>query len=278
MTNNNENNSSKTILLLDCAGGKSTFCNVLANKFRDHEPFIEFFKESAGSVSETRELKAQEFTVDISSSEKIKYLVIDTAGFGDKILQLLKDLIKFIGNEGINQIFLVSGGRFTKEDIEVYNLLESLLFDENVFKYTTIIRTKFPEFTDEAECERDRQKLRQENSDLSKIFSLCKVVYVDNPPLIGFPSSAAAARESREISNRKLIMHLGTCRGIYKPGNLISLQRRIDNYQIKVEELQEKEELVKKQQREFEQELEKAKSKQKSEIESTRTNFNNQLK
>src|SRR6266487_659965 len=148
----------KNILLIGRTGsGKSTLANVLINK---NNNFEEVFKESAGSVSETKNVQVQEFTVDLTrdGSEKVRYLVIDTAGFGDtqlttkEVLQLLQELVKHIGNDGINQIFLVSNGRFTKEEIDIYRLLESVLFDQEVAKYTTVVRTRFPEFENESEC------------------------------------------------------------------------------------------------------------------------------
>src|SRR5688572_17006917 len=131
----------KNILLIGRTGsGKSTLANVLINK---NNNFTEVFKESSGSVSETKNVQVQEFTVDLTrdGSEKIRYLVIDTAGFGDtqlttkEVLQLLQELVKFIGNEGINQIFFVTAGRFTEKEIETYQLLESVLFDREVAKY-----------------------------------------------------------------------------------------------------------------------------------------------
>src|SRR6185437_7428500 len=85
----------RNILLIGRTGsGKSTLANVLVNK---DGQFEEVFKESAGSVSETKEIKTERFTLDISrdSTQQIHYLAIDTAGFGDtqlgekEILQLL---------------------------------------------------------------------------------------------------------------------------------------------------------------------------------------------
>jgi len=179
-------NDVKNILLIGrTGGGKSTLANVLVNQFKNNEPFREIFKESAGSVSQTKNIQVQEFLVNLreDGTEQVRYLVVDTAGFGDtqltnkEILQLLEELVKHIGNDGINQIFLVSGGRFTKEEIDVYQILESTLFDREVVNYTTVVRTRFPEFENESECEADRQSLRRENNELFNLIGSAKIIY-----------------------------------------------------------------------------------------------------
>ena len=64
----------KNILLIGRTGsGKSTLANTLINQGSNFE---EVFKESSGSVSETKHIQHQEFIVEISSTEKIRYLVV----------------------------------------------------------------------------------------------------------------------------------------------------------------------------------------------------------
>src|SRR4051794_29877739 len=61
----------KNVLLIGRTGsGKSTLGNVLVNK---NNNFEEVFKESAGSVSETKKIKTEKFTLDLrkDGTEKI---------------------------------------------------------------------------------------------------------------------------------------------------------------------------------------------------------------
>jgi hypothetical protein len=283
-------NSIRNILLIGRTGsGKSTLGNVLINEFKDNEQFREIFKESAGSVSETKNVQVQEFMVNLreDGSEKIRYLVSDTAGFSDtqlttkEVLQLLQELVKYIGNDGINQIFLVNSGRFTGEEIDIYRLLESVLFDQEVARYTTIVRTRFPDFENENECEADRQSLRRENNELFNLIDSAKIIYVDNPPLVGRPEAVEINREVRRESNKRLITYLGRCQEIYNPANLATLQQRINDYQTKTEQLQKelenKERQRQQRESQLQQEINSLQTQQQNEINQTQQNFNNQL-
>ena len=90
-------NDVKNILLIGrTGGGKSTLANVLVNQFKNNEPFREIFKESAGSVSQTKNIQVQEFLVNLreDGTEQVRYLVVDTAGFGDTQLTN-KEILQF---------------------------------------------------------------------------------------------------------------------------------------------------------------------------------------
>ena len=56
-----------------------------------------------------------------------------------------------------------------KEEIEAYNLLKQIIFDNEVNRFTTIVRTNFPEFYDEDRCREDRQTLGDERTELANI-------------------------------------------------------------------------------------------------------------
>jgi len=130
----------------------------------------------------------------------------------------------------------VTQGRFTKEEAEAYDLLSSIIFDSEVVKYTTIVRTRFPGFLDEKKCEADRQKLKKENPKIAHIFKeVRKIIYVDNPPMEDY--YLEFAKQIREKSRTRLITYLGTCLDTYHPSNLATLNERIGDYMTNEEKL-----------------------------------------
>jgi len=262
-------NTRNNILLIGRTGsGKSTLANVLINENK--------FNVSSGSVSETKNIEEGTFEVNLKrdGSEKIKYRVIDTIGLGDTnmtpqgVLMRLAEMASRVKREGLNQVLFVTKGRFTKEEIEAYDLLSAIIFDKDVIKYTTIVRTDFEDFEDEEICEEDREALKIENSDLAHIIRRVRVVYVDNPPLKG--RSAATNKIIREESRKRLLTHLATCEGNYRPSNIDTLDERVHEYQTNEEKLHKKlEELetIRKEEREkFLQEMAELKKKQTEEL------------
>jgi len=97
---------------------------------------------------------------------------------------LAEAIRNYFKEDGVNQILFVIDGRFTQEDLKDLAMLGVVLFDERVNKFTTIVRTKFPEFHDRDACERDIQSLRDENPELKSLIdavSPSNIIHLDAP-------------------------------------------------------------------------------------------------
>nr|CAG8475147.1 2132_t:CDS:2 [Entrophospora candida] len=221
---------SRTILLIGRTGsGKSTVANVISG--------TKEFKESSGSTSETRDANVREFLIDGMS-----FRLIDTVGLGDteltqqEVLYKLAEASHSIKN-GLSQILFVTSGRFTKEEVDAYDLLRTIIFDNNVVKYTTIVRTNFPEFEDADECENDKRQMINKNKDLSAVIKACKkVIHIDNPPLVG--RAKETNKLIRDESRTRILLHLNACKEVYRPENLDQLNERIGSYMTEKEILE----------------------------------------
>jgi predicted GTPase len=264
-SNTSFNEKPITIFLIGSTGkGKSTLANVLINKAneKDSSNFEEVFKESQASVSGTREIQKEEFV-----KNNINYVTIDTVGLGDTKLKREEVLDKiaeavYFAREGISQIFLVIGGRFDEKEMANYDLLKSIIFDQEVVNHTTIIRTNFKNFEDKVICQEDIDKMIEEGGKLAKIIQSCqqRVIHVNNPPLKLTPDDDEDAEEEkkridkeikealnkRSKSGDKLLDHLQqVCqKDFYQPTKLQSLSDEIFTYME--EKIKKREGLAKK--------------------------------
>jgi len=225
----------KKILLIGRSGrGKSTLANVLINKVNENgqfEKFEEVFKEGKFSVSETREIKDMEFEHELVEQEEIKkitYCIIDTPGIGDtkltqdEVLDIIAKAV-YLVRDGVSRILFVTDGRFDEYEMITYNLLRSAIFDQDVTSYTTIVRTKFPEFEDEEERDVDINLMIQEGGELVEIIESCQreVIHVNNPP-IGENVEGLERNKEDRIESRKIVLEYlsKNCQGIYQPKKL----------------------------------------------------------
>jgi hypothetical protein len=279
----NDMNDVRNILLIGrTGGGKSTLANVLTNTNK--------FIESSRTTSQTRNVEEGLVEIDVSrdGNEKRKYRVIDTIGIGDTkltpqgVLTRLAEMAGRVKNEGLNQILFVTKGRFSKEEIEAYDLLSSIIFDKNVLKYTTIVRTGFPEFEDEEACADDRQALRIENADLNHILGSVNVIYLDNLPLKGRAKAVEDAKECREESRKRLLTYLATRQGNYRPSNIDTLDERVNDYKTHEEKLKDKmkelEQARKQQEEEFRKKISELKEEQAKELRENRIKFEEDIR
>jgi ABC-type dipeptide/oligopeptide/nickel transport system ATPase subunit len=231
----------KNILLVGGTGsGKSTLANVITGTNE--------FKESDYSISETKKLQ-------IGASEKfedgeIKYQIIDTVGIGDTksmerylhSLAMLGDCIK----DGLSQILLVTNGSLEEKTKETFDFIKEVFFDDNVIDYITIVRTNFANFGDENKIARDKERLVGKKGVFRKIVRADKVIHVNNPSIDliineeNEESKKEMLEEQREINrivrkeSRKILLDYleKSCKNIYKPKNLDSLNEFIETKKI----------------------------------------------
>jgi len=170
----------------------------------------------------------------------VKYRIIDTPGLGDTKLtkiETLQEIAKVYDKvkDGLSQILFVNNGKFTPEEIETYNILKEILFDENITKYTTIVRTNFDSFDDERKCKEDIQSLLLENNKtITEMIESCseRITHINNPPINISGNNARVVgaqisinKEVREMSREKLLKRLVECDKIYKPESIEILNR-----------------------------------------------------
>jgi hypothetical protein len=108
-----------------------------------------------------------------SSKTGNKYHVIDAG-----TTKLTKSIVRL--SEGISQFLFVIDGKFTAEEVKA-------IFDSGIYENITIVRTKFSNFKNEAECNKDKEDLCREISafyrESGAVAKLCRsIIYVDNPP------------------------------------------------------------------------------------------------
>jgi len=138
----------KKILLIGQSGcGKSALANVVTNTDK--------FEESEGSTSKTKFIQSEEFEEDGN-----KCCIIDTPGIGDtklkdkEVLDIIAEAV-YLVKEGVNQVFFVTDGRFDQYEMATYNLLRTIIFDKDITKHTTIVRTRFEDFRNRQKCQDD---------------------------------------------------------------------------------------------------------------------------
>jgi len=218
----------RVILILGRTGnGKSTLANVITNSNK--------FEESAGVVSIPKDYQEERVTYF-----GVTYSVIDTLGIGDTELttrEVLQRLAKvcLLTRGGLSQILFVTGTRIDESEKAAYALLGSLFFSNEIYKYTTIIRTRFNGFLDPKKVELDSAAIKLP----------CRAIFhLDNQ--VG---------NNRELSMQKIITWLpNNTNQKYEAKELDSLNVRLQSYRTPEEQkLEEKARILK-----IQQDLEKA--------------------
>jgi len=200
------------------------------------------FKESSGSVSETKNYQVETFEVDSGDGKIITYRVIDTIGIGDTglspeaVLFRIAMIAREVREHGINRVFFVTDGRFKEQEAKAFQVLKEVIFDEGVFNNTAIVRTNFAEFRSTSKCDEDVQNLLGLNQTsfpiISKIVQTDRsnIIHVNNPPLVGSEEEITVAQENRKSSRNVLLAYLAVHETVYKPKNIDEINSRIDGY------------------------------------------------
>src|SRR5687767_1000115 len=109
--------ANRIILLIGRSGrGKSALANVITN--------TDNFKESGGSVSETKSVQFEKFT---DQENNLNYQIIDTPGIGDtkmsehEVLDIIAEAV-YLAKDGVGQVFFVTDGRFDEYEMATYDL------------------------------------------------------------------------------------------------------------------------------------------------------------
>ncbi|CAI2169544.1 17491_t:CDS:10 [Funneliformis geosporum] len=221
-----ERKGSKLIEIAEELSGKSALANLLVNKkenFEEQGTFKEEFIESDGSVVKTKSIQISDFRV-----KDEKYQIIDTVGIGSgaklKEEEIVREIFKacYEFGEGLLQVLFVIDKRVTLEEIRVYNIIRKKIFDDNITKYTTIVRTHFGNFRSQEKREEDENKLKKANITKKMVGSCRNIIYIDNPSLSSADNEAEISvynkrkKESRDI----ILRNLAACQDFYKPSNL----------------------------------------------------------
>lgn len=224
----------RNILLIGRTGsGKSTLANVLSETSE--------FKESDSSGSTTKEIETKEFKASLGENENIIYRVLSQK----EVIIRIAEVCKILKNDGLYQILFVTKGKFTNEELEAYNVLRRVIFEEEITNYTTIIRTDFKSFKVEEKCKEETNLLGKTSPNLDEIVRVCKgIIYVDNPSTSendeDYETLSEINKRRRECSRKKILDHSSAKCGNYTPISLEKLGERVNSYMTEKELLEEK--------------------------------------
>ena len=206
-----------SVLMMGRTGtGKSTLANVLAGVMDDTMFNVGYFCES-----ETAEVEAKRRETPLGLIE-----VIDTCGFCDNRLpadQTLKQLQTVAEStvgyvHGINQIFFLTEKRITEDDAHAFRILKDI-FDENVYRFVTIVRTHCENFENLAFCKQDIDWMEKNPCAdfMVELVGRNKVVHVDMPIVKDDKSRKPEWIKKRRRSLERVVARLATCTDRYLP-------------------------------------------------------------
>lgn len=255
ITKAQENNIRNILIIGMTGGGKSALANVLADTGK--------FIESSSSTSVTKNFQESE----VFEWKVKKYRIIDNIGFGDTNNISKEDILFKIGDgihtakEGINQVLFVFKDRFSPEHKAAFNLFKDFINETGITKFTTLVRTNFPNFRKQEKCQEDKNSLLDQGQEVIEIIKSCNgIIYVDNPAIPEEEDSdnegEIEINQTRRKDSRKIVLdHLAeNCPEIYKLKEWDSISSKVENY------VKEKEKIEKSNSSTKEEELKKLRS------------------
>ncbi|XP_062500197.1 GTPase IMAP family member 4-like [Corticium candelabrum] len=215
--------NNRTVVLVGRTGvGKSACANTLAG--------ADLFEESNLSASQTKFVNSQTIRV-VRSGKEYNVKIVDTVGIGDTELspdEVLQRLATACNEcvEGINSVFFVTKDRFTKEEADAWDVMWQVLFGAEVLEFSSIIRTNFLRFRDQAAVAKDKEQLKLTNKDAQRVLTSVRYfLHVDNPP------SEYGGEIIREHSREILLKHLiVNCEEVFQPPVLREVKERISGH------------------------------------------------
>jgi septin family protein len=262
--------TTRNILIIGRTGnGKSALANVITNSDK--------FKEGEFGSSKTKINQVESFC-EVINENNITFRIIDTIGIGDtnlsieRVLESIADAAHKV-KDGLHQILFVCPGRFTDVEKEVYNLLRKVMFDKEITNYTTIVRTRFPNFRKLEKCLEDRELMMKENKEMAEIIrQLPRMIHVDNPTLnVEDEDEIALNTKKRKLSREQLMRQLYLFNAPYKPDNLNAINARVGEYMTEKErlekELNEMKKISEEQRKEMEQKIDELKNEAAKQVE-----------
>eukprot|EP01119_Soliformovum_irregulare_P004418 TRINITY_DN15410_c0_g1_i1.p1 TRINITY_DN15410_c0_g1~~TRINITY_DN15410_c0_g1_i1.p1 ORF type:complete len:410 (-),score=110.76 TRINITY_DN15410_c0_g1_i1:83-1231(-) len=229
--------SKRIILIIGKTGeGKSTLGNMLVKENR--------FVTGGGVNGVTMYHQAEIFNED-----DIEWRIIDTIGFCDpnlnprEVLYRIADCCNLHFQNGLHQVLLVTGSRFLGPELDIFDIFRTVIFNNDIMKFTTIVHTRASHFKDVAKCDELTKMARTPGTtELAKrraeIYSQCPVLYVNNrDPEDPMTPDAKASR-------KMVLTHLYQRDQLYFPKQLEELREKVAAYKTREEQLKEFVEIV----------------------------------
>eukprot|EP00118_Oscarella_pearsei_P021004 m.233462 g.233462 ORF g.233462 m.233462 type:complete len:356 (+) comp40089_c0_seq16:1-1068(+) len=219
----------RTVVLMGRTGaGKSSLANALSG--RD-----DLFGESSQSVSMTKYVESQ--TIDLTwakdpSGPTYKVKIVDTIGIGDTDLPTEEVLLRLANachecKDGLNAVYFVTGGRFTKEEADAFETLWKVLFGPDILEYTTIVRSRFHQFRSAEAVQKDQAALKKQKGPSHQILEqmVNPFLYIDVPP------ADYGLQANRDESGALLLDHLVLkCKKHFCPPVLDDVKKKISKH------------------------------------------------